>query len=410
MKIPRDPDDDFSDRAIALRRDWLAARLGRRYPFLYGEAATPNAALAGVVENPVGTVGIPVGLAGPLLINGDRARGSFVVPLATTEGALVASFSRGMRAITEAGGCRVLCPANAWTGEGAADVYRFRGDALTKVSAIILRSEADAAPFDAWLRSYSGEIAAAANATSRHARLLELTPLYQGDVVGLAFRYATGNAMGLNMATKGNEAACAFIREHSGGLAVDYFNTLGGDKRFVPDESKGRYVSASAVLPADLVRTMFRSTPVRMRRFLDACNAVLAQRGATAPNIHVANALAALFIACDQDPAFVTVSFRNACTAFDVDAEGALHASVTLPNLIVGTLGGGTKLPAQRECLEILGCSDDARKLAEIVAAVTLAGEVSVAGAVSAGEFTRAHTVLGRGLRDAEAAAAGGSR
>ncbi|WP_246794811.1 hydroxymethylglutaryl-CoA reductase [Burkholderia perseverans] len=405
MAIPRDPRNDYDAAQIEARLRWVEAATGERFPHL-GGASVPPEAVRGTCENFTGFVGIPLGIAGPLRINGSRARGDFVVPLATTEGALVASFSRGMNLITESGGCTTTLLDNAQPAE-ARPVYRFLGDALTKVSAIVLRSADQAGAFDAWLREHAAEVVAAANATSSHARLLELTPLLQGDLVGLAFTYETGNAMGLNMATKANEAACRYIAEHCAALVEGYLNTLGGDKRFVADQAKGRYVSASVRIPATLIEARLRTTPARMRRFLQACNTLLAQRGATAPNIHVANALSALFIACGQDPAFVTVSFKNACTSFDVHENGDLLAAVTLPNLIVGVVGGGTRLPAQRECLRMLGCDDDARKLAEIAAAVALAGEVSVAGAVSAGEFTRAHTVLGRGLEPAPTAQPG---
>ncbi|AOJ10220.1 hydroxymethylglutaryl-CoA reductase [Burkholderia mayonis] len=399
MGIPRDSQNDYAAAQIEARLRWVENLTGRRYPHLGGEPVLPEA-VKGTCENFTGFVGIPLGLAGPLKINGAHASGEFVVPLATTEGALVASFSRGMSLISDSGGCTTTLLDNALP-DSERPAYRFLGDALTKVSAIVLRSASHASAFDAWLRAHVARIVDAANATSRHARLLEVTPLLQGDLVGLAFTYETGNAMGLNMATKANEAACRYIAEQCPQFVEGYLNTLGGDKRFVADQAKGRYVSASARIPAELVEARLRTTPARMRRFLQACNTLLAQRGATAPNIHVANALTALFIACGQDPAFVTVSFKNACTTFDVLDNGDLLAAVTLPNVIVGVVGGGTRLPAQQECLRMLGCEDDARKLAEIAAAVALAGEVSVAGAVSAGEFTRAHTVLGRGLEQA---------
>ena len=397
MSIPRDPENDYSAEQFATRLRWIEARTGQRYPHLGGQRTTP-AALQGTCENVLGEVGIPVGLAGPLLLHGSHAQGEFIVPLATTEGTLIASFSRGMKLMSEAGGCHTRLLDNALPSD-AQPGYRFLGDALTKVSAIVLRSALYAGDFDHWLRQHMPQIISAANATSRHARLLEVSPVFQGDLVGLAFTYETGNAMGLNMATKANEAACQLIARECALWVEGYFNTLGGDKRFVPDQAKGRYVTATAIIPADLLEARLRSTPQRMRRFLQACNLLLAQRGATAPNIHIANALTALFLSCGQDPAFVTVSFKNASTSFEVLPNGDLQASVTLPNLIVGVVGGGTRLPAQQECLQMLGCADDARKLAEIAAAVALAGEISVAGAVSAGEFTRAHTGLGRGVQ-----------
>ncbi|RVO93314.1 hydroxymethylglutaryl-CoA reductase, partial [Sinorhizobium meliloti] len=243
MKIPRDPQNDFSPQQVAYRQDWLSKMHGRDYPYLFGSVPTEPDQLLGTIENYLGLVGVPVGIAGPLLVHGKYAKGDYFVPLATTEGALVASFSRGMQLLTEAGGVTTFLPDNQWSPDEADSPYRFRGDALTKISAICLRSPADAASFDSWLRAHAVRLSETANATSRFARLKEVTPIFQGDIVGLAFRYETDNAMGLNMATKGNEAACHYIMEHAGDLVTGYFNTLGGDKRFVPDEAKGRYVT-----------------------------------------------------------------------------------------------------------------------------------------------------------------------
>ncbi len=407
MAIPRDPSNDYHPEQIARRLAWVEDQTDSSLPYI-GGAAISGESVKGTCENFIGFVGTPLGIAGPLLLNGERAKGEFIVPLATTEGALVASFSRGMNLITDSGGCNITSLDNAQPS-AEQPAYRFLGDALTKISAIVLHNASDAPRFDAWLRTRMSDIVEVANATSNHARLLEVSPVFQGDLVGLAFTYQTGDAMGLNMATKANEAACRYIKSECPEWVDYYFNTLGGDKRFVADQAKGRYVSASVRIPKTLIEQRLRTTPLRMQRFLHACNSLLAQRGATAPNIHVANALTALFIACGQDPAFVTVSFKNACTTFDVLDNGDLLASVTLPNLIVGTVGGGTRLPAQQECLQMLGCATDARKLAEIAAAVALAGEVSVAGAVSAGEFTRAHTTLGRGQTTAAPAQLAGA-
>lgn len=399
MKIPRFSANDYSTDAIATRLHWLEEHTGRSFPYLAGEHY-PTELVNGTCENVVGFVGVPVGIAGPVRINGVRARGDFIVPLATTEGTLVASFSRGMRIITASGGCSVTAPENSHDSTGAG-AYHFFGDALIKVSAVVLRDASLATQFDTWLRLNAAAVAEAANATSRYARVKQISPLYQGDLVGLSLVYETGQAMGLNMATKANEAACRYILSNAGDLVSDYYNTLGGDKRFVPDEAKGRYVAASVLIPKEVLQEVMRTTATRMSQFLGACNTLLAQRGATASNIHVSNALTALFIACGQDPAFVTVSFKNATTSFEPRDNGDLLASVTLPNIIVGTVGGGTRLPIQRECLAMIDCEKDARKLSEIAAAVALAGEISVAGAITSNEFTRAHTTLGRGVVDA---------
>ena len=390
LKIPRDKYDDYSQESVSRRLQWLEQRTDKKLPYLKGTPYPPSE-VKGTCENYIGTVGIPVGIAGPLLINGVRAKGKFLVPMATMEGALVASYSRGMRVITESGGCDVV------TLDNAAGTYRHLSDVISKVSAVILKSAADREKFDQWLRVNTDNIVNAVNSTSRYANLVELAPLYQGDIVGLLFKYNTGEAMGLNMASKANEAACKYILDQCE-YVVDYFNTLGGDKRFVNSEGKGKYVSASVCIPERLIQDKLRSTPRRMSRYLSACNSILNQQGSTAMNIHVANALTAMYISCGQDPAFVTASFKNACTTFELSETGDLLASLTLPNVIVGSVGSGSRLPAQKECLVILGCAHDARKLAEVIAAVALAGEISVAGAVTAGEFSLAHTTLGRGV------------
>lgn len=388
VRIPRHPEDDYSPEQVECRRSWLERQTGQKLDNLRTRPSFE--AMRGACENVIGSIGVPVGVAGPLLIRGQHVNGPVLVPLATTEGALVASYSRGMKLITESGGCTVFSPGNSIGG------LRTLGAVICKVSAVLLTDQARTADFDAWLRTETPAIASIAEATSRHCRFVELVPLYQGDIVGLMFKYETGQAMGLNIATKANEAACRYIAEKSG-LVCGYFNTLGGDKRFVNTEGKGRTVTANVTIPRPLLEKTLRTTPELMARYLSACNLILAPQGATATNIHIANALTALFIALGQDPAFVTVSFKNACTSFTVTSEGDLAAAVTLPNLILGTVGGGTKLPAQRECLGLLGCVGNVERLAEIVAAVALAGEISVAGAVSAGEFARAHITLGRG-------------
>lgn len=393
LKIPRDKLDDYSQESVNRRFQWLEERTDKKLPHLKGEPYPPSE-VRGTCENYIGTVGIPIGIAGPLRINGVRAKGDFLVPMATMEGALVASYSRGMRVVTESGGCDVV------TLDNAVGAYRHLGDVISKISALVLKSAADRGKFDKWLRVNTDNIMCAVNATSRYAKLLELCPLYQGDIVGLLFKYSTGEAMGLNMATKANEAACKYIQDKCK-YVIDYFNTLGGDKRFVNSEGKGKYVSASVCIEKELVRDILRSTPQRMGRYLSACNSILNQQGTISMNIHVANALTAIYISCGQDPAFVTASFKNACTTFTVSETGDLLASVTLPNVIVGSVGSGTRLPAQKECLDILDCVSDARKLAEVITAVALAGEISVAGAVTAGEFSQAHTTLGRGVSSA---------
>lgn len=394
-RIPRAAADDYTEEAVQARRAWLNIRNGDDYPHLYSQSHTEYSSMRGVIENVVGSVCVPVGIAGPVLVNGEKAKGEFVIPLATTEGTLIASFSRGMRAMSKSGGCNVSSFPNVWNGPGP---YRFRGGALTKISAVFLKNERLATRFAAWIADNGSKMKEEADRTSRFLSLQEIVPVFHGNVVGLACRYETGNAMGLNMATKGNEAICRYIVKNSKEVVPRFLNTLGGDKRFVPDEAKGRYVTASATLTPDVLARDLRTSAAAMQEFLDVSNLILGQFGISAPNIHIANAITAFYIACGQDPAFVTATFRKARTSFQVATDGALVATVSLPNIIVGTVGGGTKLPTQRDCLRMIDCEDNPQKLAELAAVAALAGEISVAAAVSAGEFTSAHTTLGRGI------------
>jgi hydroxymethylglutaryl-CoA reductase (NADPH) len=339
------------------------------------------------IENFIGTVKVPVGLAGPLRVNGLFARGDFYVPLATTEAALVASYSRGAQLISEAGGC-----TSVLLNEG---VSRAPGFAFQNMQ--------DCGRFVLWATEQLDEFRRRAEATTRHGRLRDLRITVEGNHVYLLFEYTTGDASGQNMVTIATQAVCDYILAHSPVRPRYHFveANLSGDKKASAQSFllvRGKKVCAEAVLPAELVRKRLHTTPQRMTEYynMSALGGVLS--GTLGVQGHFANGLAGLYLACGQDVACVAESAVGV-TRLELTEGGDLYATVTLPNVMVGTVGGGTGLPSQKACLDILGLAGpgNARALAEVCAALCLAGELSITGALASGDFSRAHRLLARG-------------
>lgn len=360
---------------------------------LYDAKAQEEIALYGRnIENYVGNLRVPVGAVGPLRINGLFAQGDHYVPLATTEAALVASYGRGARLISAAGGC-----AAAVLAEG---VHRAPGFAF--------RNLADAGQFVLWVMNAEDQLRAAAEATTRHGRLVDIAAHIEGDHVYLICTYTTGDASGQNMVTIATEALCREIEAHCPIKPLYWFveTNLSGDKKASAisfTAVRGRKVVAEILLPAPLVEAALHTTTKRMHDYwrMSALGGVMS--GSIGIQGHYANGLAALYLATGQDVACVAESAVGV-TRFELRDDDALYASVTLPNVIVGTVGGGTGLPTQSAGLSILGLKGEgkARALAEVCAALCLAGELSIIGALAAGHFARAHASLARRAPDAE--------
>ena len=339
------------------------------------------------VENYVGTVKVPVGVAGPLRVNGVHARGDFLVPLATTEAALVASYSRGAGLITAAGGC-------------AAMLVR---EGVTRAPGFAFATVADAARFVAWVGASVDELRRVAEATTRHGRLADVRPSLEGNHVYLILDFHTGDAAGQNMATIAAQAVCDHIVEAAPVRPRRHYveANRSGDKKASMQAflaGRGRSATCEAVLPAALVERHLHATPEAIAAYwrMSAVGGVMS--GTIGVQGHYANGLAALFLACGQDVACVAESAVGV-TRLELTEGGALYAAVTLPSLVVGTVGGGTGLPSQCACLELLGLAGEGRAnaFAELCAALSLAGELSIVGALVAGEFTSAHARLARG-------------
>jgi hydroxymethylglutaryl-CoA reductase (NADPH) len=342
------------------------------------------------VENYIGTLRLPVGVIGPLRVNGIFAKGDFYVPLATSEAALVASYGRGARLISSVGG--------ATTGTLAEGVHRSPGFAFA--------STTEAGLFVAWVCQNFEMLKAAAETTTRHGKLVELSPHVEGDHVYLVCSYTTGDAAGQNMVTIATEAVCAAILEASPVKPVYWFveANFSGDKKasamsFVG--VRGRKVTASVELPGAEIEKQLHTTARRMEEYwrMSALGGVMS--GSIGVQGHYANGLAALYLATGQDAACVAESAVGVTRMELRPGEGSdrLFVSVTLPNIIAGTVGGGTGLPTQSAGLNILGLkgAGKARALAEVTAAVCLAGELSIIGALCAHEFASAHKNLARG-------------
>jgi hydroxymethylglutaryl-CoA reductase (NADPH) len=345
------------------------------------------------IENYIGTVKLPVGLAGPLRINGLFANGDFYVPLSTTEAALVASYHRGAQLISRAGGCSAMLLIE---GVSRAPGFHFR-------------TIAEAGLFISWAVTHHDAFRDVAESTTRHGKLVDMRAVIEGNNAYLVFDFTTGDAAGQNMVTIATQAICAYILTHSPVAPQYHFveANLSGDKKASAQSFlsvRGKKVSAEVVIPGELVERLLHTTSARMAEYwrMSAMGGMMS--GTIGVEGHYANGLAALYIACGQDAA-CTAESAVGITRFECHDDGSLYSTVMLPNLIVGTVGGGTGLPTQRACLEMLGLAgpDHARAFAEVCAAVALAGELSIAGALSAGDFTRAHQRLARGKgRDAE--------
>jgi hydroxymethylglutaryl-CoA reductase (NADPH) len=373
----------YAQPYVQRRRQWLEQKTGCRLTHI-GAYSIPSDEMRGNIENPVGAAQMPLGVAGPLLIKGTNAQGVFYVPLATTEGALVRSYERGMVALTRAGGATT----RVYTDEN-------------RVSPVFLFESVDRAhEFAITLPGQFEAIRAEAESTTRHGKLQRIECHALGREAIVNFCYFTGDAHGMNMIVKATDHACKWIMDHCDALHYYVFSGFSSEKRASGSllaGGKGKKVTAGALLPKHIVKSYLHVTPEDLLEMRQHTMLGHLQSNAIGYNGQFANGLAAIFIACGQDVANI-VNSAVGITNFELDHNGDLYASVTLPSLTVATVGGGTALGTSRECLEILGCagSGKAGKFAEIICAALLAGELSMGAAIASGEFVAAHETYGR--------------
>ncbi|HEY7099168.1 MAG TPA: hydroxymethylglutaryl-CoA reductase [Terriglobales bacterium] len=384
VRIPRDKENDYTHAMAARRREFIETEAASSLSHVAQYSIDP-ATLPGNVENFIGVAQVPIGVAGPLRIHGEHANGDFYIPLATTEGTLVASYNRGMRLLSECGGVKTTVV----------------DDAMQRAPVFILRDALEARDFGQWVEENLSGIRAEAEQTTHFGKLTGIAQFAVGPLRYLRFNYTTGDAAGQNMASKATFAACEWIRKNYP-RPIKYFLTgnIDTDKKYSHLNTlltRGKRVVAEAVIQRDVMLKImhFDTRELFYARQVQMVGAFLA--GSSNNGAHAANGLAALFIATGQDAANIAES-HSALTYWQPLDNGDFYWSITLPSLIVGTCGGGTGLATQRQCLEMLGCYGRGKvhKFAEICSAVVLAGETSLAAAVLNGEWVTAHERLGR--------------
>lgn len=344
-------------------------------------------------ENFIGVAQIPMGVVGPLSVRGLHAEGDFYVPLATTEAALVASTNRGCTAIREAGGAVVRVED---VGMTRAPVFRTSGIEQTQ-------------RFLAWIKDHFDDLKAVTEKTSHHLRLLDVRTFAFGTTVFLRFRFDAGDAMGMNMATIACDRAVSDLIEPATGVpCIGLSGNYCVDKKAAEinfQEGRGKRIYAEIVLGPQVLHDVLKTNAkalVEVQYRKNLLGSIAA--GSKGYNAHFANVLAAFFIATGQDPAHV-VEGSLGVTCIEPRGEDSVFASVFLPDVPIGAIGGGTGLQTQSEALAILGVSPDpdrpgvaAIRLAEILGAAVLAGELSLMAAFTSQDLARAHEKLGRGV------------
>lgn len=382
--IPRDAVDDYSADAVAKRRQFMTDYT-RTTPRHLPQNSFDPAEVRGKCESFVGVAQVPIGLAGPLHVKGEYAQGEYLIPMATTEGTLVASYNRGIKLINLSGG--VLCTV--------------QDDAMQRAPVFQFTDARRARDFVRWIENHQRELAAEAESTSRYAKLRYVDTYLNGRFAFLRFGYGTGDAAGQNMVSKATLAACTYILQAYPAESADVIEHFFLESNMATDKkpsqlnilrTRGRRVTAEVHIPRELLIRELQVEPEQLVRHARIGDVGARLAGTNNNGLHSVNGLAALFIATGQDVACLAES-SAAITYSDITPEGDLYGSVTLPSLVVGTVGGGTGLPTQRECLELMDCygEGNVNKLAEIMAGVIAAGELSLAAAISSLDWVSSH-------------------
>lgn len=383
-RIPRDSENDYTEDMAKQRRDFMTAETDVSLQNI-GHYSIDPADTAGNIENFIGVAQVPMGLVGPLLVNGEHAQGDFYMPMATSEGTLIASYNRGARLLRESGGAKVTVV----------------DDAMQRAPVFMFDDARQARDFGMWVTENFVQIAEQAQTTTRSGKLRNIQQFAAARMRYLRFNFTTGDAAGQNMVGKATFVACEWIMANypgikrymlSGAMDTDkkhsHLNTL---------HTRGKRVIAEVTIPNELLLKSMNISAEALYKARSISQVGSFMAGSNNTGAHSANGVTAAFIATGQDVANVAES--SAAIVFaDLDDEGNYYLSITIPSLIIATFGGGTGLPTQQECLKMLGCAGSGKvhKLAEIIGATVLAGEVSLMSAVLAGDWVTSHDALGR--------------
>lgn len=385
-RIPRSNVDDYDIEIIRKRQEFIQKYSGKSFEHVFRHSFDPHLT-KGNIENFTGVVQVPLGFAGPILVEGEHAKGEFIVPLATTEGTLVASYNRGIKVLNLSGGARVTVVA----------------DAMQRAPVFVFKDARGSRDFVGWVKHNYQKIREEAEATSNVAKLQYIDPYLSNKFTYLRFNFSTGDAAGQNMVGRATFAACSWILDNYKEGAITNFyleSNLATDKKASQINvmhSRGKRVIAEATIKRDVLVQHMRVEPEKLNYHSNIANIGAFLSGANNNGAHSPNAITAVFIATGQDVANVSESSAGILYT-EMTPERDLYISLTIPSLIVATYGGGTGLPTQKECLEVMGCygKNKVNKLAEIIGAVALAGEISLGSAISSSDWVSSHESYGR--------------
>lgn len=383
-EVPRNKENDFQPEIIEARREYISNMCGVTPQKLF-DVEPDLTSLPGNIENFCGMAQVPLGIAGPINIHGEHAVGEFLIPLATTEGTLVASYNRGMKLLNLSGGVKATV----------------LDDAMQRAPVFVFDDARQARDFGQWVKSNIEDIRAVAQKTDRFAKLRNIEVYNANKFAFLRFNFTTGDAGGQNMVGRATHFACAWILENYSDVRNFFLEAnMATDKKssFINIlNTRGKRVVAEATIRRRDLLDVMRVEPEQIAAHQRVATVGSFLSGVNNNGLHAANGITAMFIACGQDVANVSESSAGILYA-EVTREGDLYLSLTLPSLIVATCGGGTGLGTQRECLEMLHCYGEGGvlKFAEIVASAALAGEISLACAISSLDWVTSHEELGR--------------
>ncbi len=383
-RIPRDKTNDYSREMASQRAAFVSEMTGAKIDTIASYTIDP-AVTQGNIENFTGTAQIPLGIAGPLKMVGEHAQGEFYIPMATSEGTLVASYSRGMRVISECGGARATVVKHS----------------MQRAPVFLFENALEAREFGKWLDEHIDALRGVVKTAVDVPRLIEIEQYVVANMLYTRFCYTTKDAAGQNMTGKATLYACEWIRANhpdkpryilSGNIDTDKKHSMMNMM-----QTRGKRVVAEFVLKKDVAKELLRIETEWLYKYRQIASVGTHLAGAAYSGAHSANGITAMFIATGQDVANVSESHAG-LNYGELLPNGDFYWAVTLPALICATYGGGTGLPTQRESLEMMDCygTGKADKLAEIIAAVVLAGDVSLSSAILAHEWVSSHEQMGR--------------
>ncbi len=384
--VPRDPEDDYGEAVIAERQAFIREKTGSGLEHISSYSFDPQVT-RGNIEHFTGVAQVPMGFAGPLLVHGEHAQGEFYVPLACSEGTLVASYNRGMKVLHRSGGvkCAVI------------------GDNMQRAPVFIFDDAATARRFADWVVACTDDIREVAEATDPFVKLKYIDYYLAAKFAYLRFNFKTGDAAGMNMVGKATFAACNWILQNCDVAEIQRFYL---ESNFATDKkssminmmrSRGKRVVAEAIVKRDVLLEVMDADTESIYHHGRVANVGAMMSGANNNGCHSANAITAIFLATGQDVANVSESSMGLIYS-ELTPENDLYMAITIPALIVASCGGGTGLPTQREALEAMECYGVGKvnKFAEIVAGTVLAGEISLAAAISSLDWVSSHDQYGR--------------